>query len=116
MFHKLFNALKFCIPKQREPFSKFNAGILSFGSVCHMTYAYSTREISEIQIKSKYQIYSNGMTHFAVNTTNNKQFLIPSSLWYMQFDITEKWNALESNEIYKVTTYGYRKTDIRFIS
>lgn len=43
-----------------------------------------------------------------INDNENKQFIIPMSLWYWQWDAPEIWCKAEENKTYNITTYGYR--------
>lgn len=89
-------------------FDEFAAKLIGVGVVCHGIYAYTTKAEDEIEIQNKYLVVNHIGTHFALNTNDGKQFMIPSSVWYWQFDVPEKWNKLEVGQKYKVKTYGYR--------
>ncbi len=92
-------------PKVFEPVV---AGIVGVGCLMHATYAYTTQATEEITVESKYQIFNPVGTAFGVHTTDGRQFMIPSSVWYWQFDVPEQWNNMQPGKKYKVSTYGYR--------
>jgi hypothetical protein len=73
----------------------------------HATYAYGTQQKERIFIEKKYDIVGNGNTSFMI-TANNKEYSIPYSLWYWQYDVPEKFNAIEVAKEYNVKYYGFR--------
>lgn len=107
-FNKILYFIDACYLNSAKQFSVFQFNLLLGGTVGHMAYAYGVRSEEVVTIKSKYQIFNTTHTDFAVNTIDNKQLMIPSSLWYWQFNVTEKWNSLEEGKTYNVSTYGIR--------
>lgn len=71
------------------------------------TYAYSTKKDIKIVPKNKYQLYHNH-TSLYINDNENKQYKVPTSFWYWQWDATEIWNSLEVGKTYEVKVYGWR--------
>jgi len=110
MLHKIARWLNLLYVDTSKVFTPTNLKIVTFGTVCHMGYAYGSKSSDEVEVASKYQIWgTKGVgTHFVINTTDGRQFLIPSSLWYWQFDVAERWNAMIVGKKYKVDVYGYR--------
>lgn len=94
MLHKLAKWFRLCIEDTSKVFNPYSFGLVTAGTVYHMGYAYGSKSNEDIEIASKYQIFGADGTHFAVNTTDGRQFLVPSSLWYWQFDVPEKWNTM----------------------
>jgi hypothetical protein len=105
---KVFGILSASVVNTSIKFSRETALCLAGGTLCHMCYAYETYDSDEIVVDSKYQIYSGPVTFFALNLSDGRQMIIPHSLWYWQFDVTEKWNSLEIGKSYKVAKYGIR--------
>ena len=109
ILHKIGLIARGCSENTSKVFNGTFAFMTTGGVLAHGVYAYGTRGIEQqITVASKYQIYNSTGTDFAVNTTNGKQYLIPFSFWYWQFDVPEKWANLEVGKTYNIKTYGMR--------
>ena len=109
LFYRLGVWIRVCFEEGKElVFNPVASSVLATFGIGHMLYAFGTRSEDEIEVSNKYQIYSSSGTHFAIDTTDNRQFLIPYSVWYLQFDVPEKWNKIQKGRKYKIVKYGYR--------
>jgi hypothetical protein len=90
--------------------TKKNSKILSIPAsllIGHAAYSYGTQQEIRVVIEKKYDITTEGYTNFMVKA-NNREFSIPYSLWYWQYNVPEKFNKLDEGKEYNIKYYGFR--------
>ncbi len=87
---------------------KYPVQVAGVGTLCHLSYALSTKDKKEIIVAKKYKYDTYGFTNFMVIDNNGNHYNVNNSTWFMKWDSIEDWSSIEHNDVLRIGYYGWR--------
>jgi len=84
------------------------AGIVILIAIIYPTALHMSEEEKTITVKEKWMKYHQEEGKYLVSDLEGNVYSIQDSVWYFQFDASDRYAMMDANKTYEVKTIGWR--------